>query len=99
MKQLHKRNAVQQSALKNQLKDKDKMVTGYHKLAEDVAIEYSSLKRAAKAETATLKKSADSNLANLKSHGQTRTNSDFVCDKGRSGLILQFPKELVISLF
>jgi predicted nucleic acid-binding Zn-ribbon protein len=46
---------------------KDELIEGIHGLAEDVAVEYCSLKRYAKAETECLRKKADNRLTiNLK---------------------------------
>ena len=51
---------------KTDIRDKDALVSGLSELATDVAIEYSSLKRTAKAEVDSAKKTADSRLFNLK---------------------------------
>jgi hypothetical protein len=52
--------------LKTKSKEKDELIEGIHGLAEDVAVEYCSLKRYAKAETECLRKKADNRLTNLK---------------------------------
>jgi uncharacterized phage infection (PIP) family protein YhgE len=52
--------------LKTKSKEKDELIEGIHGLAEDVAVEYCSLKRYAKAETECLRKKSDNRLTNLK---------------------------------
>jgi hypothetical protein len=49
--------------LKTKSKVKDELIEGIHGLAEDVAVEYCSLKRYAKAETECLRKKADNRLS------------------------------------
>jgi archaellum component FlaC len=63
---VRKKSVEKTVELTNKLKEKDCLFDGIHRVAQDVADEYSSIARSSKVETATLQKTADSRLSNLK---------------------------------
>ena len=52
--------------LKTTIKEQDHLIRGTQEIAEDMAVEYSSLKRSAKAKEVELTKAANSRLSSLK---------------------------------
>ena len=65
-KESAEKNLMLSCKVSQKLKEKNELMEEVHQMAEDVAVEYSSLVRSSRAETASLKKSADNRLAALK---------------------------------
>jgi predicted RNase H-like nuclease (RuvC/YqgF family) len=63
---VRKKSVEKSIELTNKLKEKDSLIDGIHRVAQDVADEYSSLAHSSKIETAALQKTAESRLSSLK---------------------------------